>query len=334
VGAARLGRATAAALARKVAEAGLRVAFQGEQATAAEVAAALGGGGAAFLLLPPGESGELGRALIARGVRVVDLGADQRRLPHVACALSPEAAGRRMLSMPSPGALAAWLSVRPLLEAGLVQADRLAVVLLAGDAPDEARRASANATAGGSAAAVAGGSAAAVAGGAAAIAADASAAGAAVSGASAPAGAVARESSAAGGAAGASGAAIADELSWLAGRPLRATCEIVRVPIGRALLAVVQAEAARDLDPGELRAALEAHARSDWLFAQPGPCAARVCEEPESPDTARVSGTSTMELAARDHGFAERVTILCALDAVEFTAGAALAALGRLRPAG
>ena len=293
VGAGRLGRATAAALARQLAPAGFRLVFDGEQATAADVAAALGGRGAAFVLLPPGESGELGRALVARGVRVVDLGADQRLLPHVACALGPDAAGRRMLSLPSAGALAAWLAVGPLLEAGLVDAERLSVVLLAGDELDAARGKLTSAT-------------------------SAESVGAGAFGAR-----VAAESVGAG----ASGARMADELSWLAGRPLRATCEVVRVPIGRALLAVVQAEAARDLDAGELRAALAGAARTGWLFADASPCAARVCAETEWPDTARVAGTSTVELAARDHGFAERVTALCALDAVEFTAGAAVAAL-------
>lgn len=129
------GGAVGAALLRLAAATpGLRVALAAERASADEVATALDGAGTAFLALPEGDSRELGRALVARGVRVIDLGRDQRLLPHVACGFGGGAAssGKRLLALPSAGAMAAWLAAAPLVRAGLLDPDRLSLLVVAG----------------------------------------------------------------------------------------------------------------------------------------------------------------------------------------------------------
>src|SRR5512144_3278694 len=76
--------------------------------TADNVAQAAGEGGTAILDLPAGESREFARALGARNLRVIDLGPDLR-VPQVTCGFDEShAKGKRVVSLPSPEAMAAW----------------------------------------------------------------------------------------------------------------------------------------------------------------------------------------------------------------------------------
>jgi hypothetical protein len=103
--------------------------LQVERTTADHVDQAVGQGGAAVLDLPAGESREFARALGARNIRVLDLGADLR-VPQVSCAFF-DAAGKRLAAMPSAAAMAAYTAAAPILEKGVMHVDRLAVEVIA-----------------------------------------------------------------------------------------------------------------------------------------------------------------------------------------------------------
>lgn len=231
----------------------------------------------AFLVLPRGEARELGLALVARGVRVIDLGGDQRGLAQVPDALGENAGaraalrGKRLLSLPSAAAQAAFLATSPLLEAKLLVADRLALLLCAGDAID-ASTPLAPSTPGASLLAEPG---------------------------------------------------TAAELSFLLEQrrwpALRLTSTLIRAPLARGILLLALGDLAREEGGSEaelLRALTEAS--PPWV---------RVCRAGEHADTARVLGSGTAEVSVSADGFAERVTVACAVDAVQFSAHAALRAL-------
>ena len=111
---------------------------------------------------------------------------------------------------------------------------------------------------------------------------------------------------------------LADELQWLFGQhglpPQRLTVSHVGTP-GAGLLALVQAEPAREQDEGALRRAVAGPA---WL---------RVCRDRDEPDASRLLQTGEAEVSVSSDGFAERITLACALDPAWFTAHAALRAV-------
>jgi hypothetical protein len=94
--------------------------------TADHVAQAVEKDGAAVLDLPAGEAREFARALAALGLRVLDLGPDLR-VPQVACAFLGGASGKRLASMPSAPALAAFVACAPLLARDVMHAGRLVI---------------------------------------------------------------------------------------------------------------------------------------------------------------------------------------------------------------
>ena len=116
-------------------EGDLRLALRVDRTTADHVEQAVGEGGAAVLDLPAGESREFVRSLGARGLRVVDLGPDLR-VPQVQCGFpEPFARGRRLVALPSAAAMAAYAAANPLIDAGLLYPDRIAVYAIGGGGP-------------------------------------------------------------------------------------------------------------------------------------------------------------------------------------------------------
>lgn len=236
-----------AALARLIqAEAALKLELVIERATADHLEQAVGPGGLVVLDVPAGESHDLLRSLGARGLRVLDLGPDLR-VPQIACALF-DVTDRRVAALPSPGAAAAFLAARPLIEAGLVHPDRLACTLIE---PADAATAAAPAT----------------------------------SAAEAPDRGATQE--AAGRGLAVTDLAAPDELAWLAQGaempPLRVALTRVRGP-GPGLVAVVFAEAAHEqaLDDAALRSAFRGS--PGWVrlcAAGSWPDAGRVAGRPE-----------------------------------------------------
>lgn len=106
-----------------------------DHTTADHVEQAVGEGGAAVLDLPAGESREFVRSLGARGLRVVDCGPDLR-VPQMTCGF-PEAhaRGKRLVALPSAGAMAAYAAANPLMDAGLLYPDRIAAYVIGGGGP-------------------------------------------------------------------------------------------------------------------------------------------------------------------------------------------------------
>jgi hypothetical protein len=103
-----------------------------DRATDDYLAQAAGPDGVAVLDLPEGESRELARALGARNVRVLDLGPDLR-VPQVPCGFDESyAEDKRLVALPSPGAMAAACAAEELLREELIDRDRLVVTVVAG----------------------------------------------------------------------------------------------------------------------------------------------------------------------------------------------------------
>jgi hypothetical protein len=122
--------AALAELIRQSAE--LELALRTDRATDDHLAQVAGESGVAVLDLPAGESRELVRALGARGVRVVDLGPDLR-VPQVTCGFDESCAqGKRLVSLPSAGAMAAACAAEELLRTGLLYGDRLQITIVSG----------------------------------------------------------------------------------------------------------------------------------------------------------------------------------------------------------
>ena len=276
--------------------------------------------GAACLLLPEGESRELARALVARGVRVVDAGADLRLSLQAGSVFGlPGSSAQRLLALPSAGAMAAWLAVAPLVEANLLHPDRLAVLLLAASAPDLAQPWAQPASL-----------------------------------------ALQPESTRIAGelswlfeqrrwppqrvtcavvrVPGASGllAVVQGDVACAEGGEL-ARLRAALDPASRDGSTSTGREPARD-EPGPRdnpAVARDAPAsRGHPLFAGRGSTARiRLCDEGEWPDAARVAGQAFAEVAVAVDSFAERITCSCALDPAAFVAAVALDALLARSPA-